>query len=298
MLRKCCNGALFLLIPALVVGTIGLPAQAEEQRDIVDTAKYQGSFETLHRALEAADLIQTLKGRGPFTVFAPTDAAFEKLPPGTLEALLADKQKLRRILLYHVISGRVSAADAMDLESTGNMAGRRLRISTVGGNVMIDRAYVTKADVPCRNGVIHVIDTVLIPEQRDIIATAKAAGAFRTLCKAVRAAELVETLQGEGPFTLFAPTDGAFAKLPPEQLESLLADKARLSEVLLYHVIPGKVMAADVSKMKSAKTVGGQQLWIDATEEGVTINRARVIKPDVECRNGVIHFIDTVLMPD
>lgn len=135
-------------------------------------------------------------------------------------------------------------------------------------------------------------------EPKDIIETAKSAGTFQTLCKAIRTAELVETLQGEGPFTVFAPSDEAFAKLPAGTLEKLLADKAKLKGILLYHVVPGKVMASDVATMTSAKTVGGERFRINASDEGVMIDEARVTKTDIPCRNGVIHIIDTVLIPD
>jgi uncharacterized surface protein with fasciclin (FAS1) repeats len=131
---------------------------------------------------------------------------------------------------------------------------------------------------------------------KDIVDTAVAAGSFKTLVQALTAAGLVDTLRGEGPFTVFAPTDEAFAKLPQGALEGLLADKAKLTAVLTYHVVPGKVMAADVVKLKNAKTVQGGSLGIDATS-GVKIDGAKVVKADVACTNGVIHVIDTVLMP-
>jgi len=113
----------------------------------------------------------------------------------------------------------------------------------------------------------------------------------------VQAADLVETLKGEGPFTVFAPTDEAFAKIPKEKLEALLKDKKALAAILTYHVVPGKVMAADVVKLTSAKTAQGKEVTIDAKEGQVTINGAKVIKTDIVCKNGVIHVIDAVIMP-
>lgn len=130
----------------------------------------------------------------------------------------------------------------------------------------------------------------------DIVDTAVAAGSFKTLVTAVQAAGLVETLKGEGPFTVFAPTDEAFAKLPPGTLEALLKDKAKLQAVLTYHVVSGRVMAADVAGLNSAKTVQGQSLSID-TSKGVKVGTANVIKTDVLASNGVIHVIDSVLIP-
>ncbi len=130
----------------------------------------------------------------------------------------------------------------------------------------------------------------------DIVDTAVSAGSFNTLVTAVKAAGLVETLKGEGPFTVFAPTDEAFAKVPADALNALLADKEALRKVLLYHVVSGKVAAGDVVKLKSAKTVQGSNVMIDASS-GVKINNATVVKADVMAGNGIIHIIDTVLMP-
>jgi uncharacterized surface protein with fasciclin (FAS1) repeats len=133
--------------------------------------------------------------------------------------------------------------------------------------------------------------------QKDIVDTAVAAGDFETLVTAVQAAGLVEVLKGDGPYTVFAPTDEAFAKLPEGTLESLLADKEALTKVLTYHVVPGKVMAADVVKLDSAKTVQGQEVRID-TSSGVKVDNANVIATDVIASNGVIHVIDTVILPN
>lgn len=136
-------------------------------------------------------------------------------------------------------------------------------------------------------------------DQKDIVDTAVGAGSFNTLVAAVKAADLVDTLKGTGPFTVFAPTDAAFAKLPAGTLDDLLKpeNKAKLQAILTYHVVPGKVMAADVVKLKSAKTVQGQELTITVEGDTVTVNNAKVEKTDIACSNGVIHVIDTVLLP-
>jgi uncharacterized surface protein with fasciclin (FAS1) repeats len=133
-------------------------------------------------------------------------------------------------------------------------------------------------------------------DEKDIVDTAVAAGSFKTLAAALQAAGLVETLKGAGPFTVFAPTDEAFAKIPKADLDALVKDKAKLTQVLTYHVVSGKVMAGDVVKLKEAKTVEGQTVRID-TSHGVKVNDATVIKADVMASNGVIHVIDTVLLP-
>src|SRR4051794_31881398 len=133
--------------------------------------------------------------------------------------------------------------------------------------------------------------------EKDIVDTAVGADQFKTLVKAIKAAELVDTLKGQGPFTVFAPTDEAFAKVPKDKLDALLKDKKALTSVLTYHVVPGKVMAADVIKLATAKTAQGKSLNIVTKEGKVTINGVNVTKTDIVCKNGVIHVIDAVLLP-
>ena len=160
MLRQLATG----LIAVAVVVAVGQAQSAN--KDIVDTAVAAGSFTTLAKALQAADLVDTLKGKGPFTVFAPTDAAFAKLPPATLEDLLkpANKAKLRRILTYHVVPGRVTAADVVKLTSAKAVSGDTIAIKAGGASVMVDGAQVVKTDIDASNGVIHVIDSVILPK--------------------------------------------------------------------------------------------------------------------------------------
>ena len=133
--------------------------------DIVDTAVSAGNFTTLVAAVKAAGLVDTLKGVGPFTVFAPTDEAFAKLPAGTVDALLKDPAKLKDILLYHVVSGKVMAADVSKMKTAKTVEGGSVKVHAMGGKVMIDNASVVKADIACDNGVIHVIDTVILPKK-------------------------------------------------------------------------------------------------------------------------------------
>ena len=145
--------------------------------------------------------------------------------------------------------------------------------------------------------VVMAAPALIEAAEKDIVETAVAAGSFTTLAKALQAAGLVETLKGPGPFTVFAPTDEAFAKLPPGTVEALLADKARLTQVLTYHVVPGKVMAADVVKLQTAPTLQGQSVTI-STQPGVKIDNANVTKTDIVVSNGVIHVIDAVILPN
>jgi transforming growth factor-beta-induced protein len=283
-----------LLLCSLLIGAAPLTASACGDKNIVQTAMAAGSFETLVKALKAADLVSTLEGDGPFTVFAPSDAAFAALPKGALEDLLRNPDSLRAVLLLHVVPGKVSSAEVAKLTSVKTALGQTLPIATKH-DVSIGSAKAVKADIATSNGIIHVIDSVLLPAN-DIVEVARASGQFKTLLTALDAAGLTDVLRGEGPFTVFAPTDKAFEKLPAGTLKALLADKAKLKSVLTYHVVPGRVMAADVAKLKSAKTVQGGELTIEAGGS-VKVNNANVIKTDIGTTNGVIHVIDTVLIP-
>jgi uncharacterized surface protein with fasciclin (FAS1) repeats len=154
----------FIGIAALTIGSLAVPAiRAEDEKDIVETAVSAGQFKTLAKALGEADLIETLKGKGPFTVFAPTDAAFAKVPKEALAALLKDKDKLKAVLTYHVVAGKVMAADVVKLDSAKTVQGSKVKIKVVDEKVKINDATVIKADIVTTNGVIHVIDAVLLP---------------------------------------------------------------------------------------------------------------------------------------
>ncbi|TVQ32378.1 MAG: fasciclin domain-containing protein [Phycisphaeraceae bacterium] len=269
-------------------------------RDIVDTAVNAGSFNTLAAALTAAGLVDALKGDGPFTVFAPTDAAFAKLPAGTVENLLKPENRsaLQAILTYHVVSGKVMASDVTGLDYAETLNGQRVNINSSGG-VRINDARVTSTDIEASNGVIHVIDSVILPSMEDVVEVAVGAGTFKTLAAALDAAQLISTLKGDGPFTVFAPTDAAFAKLPSGTVENLLKPENRdqLRAVLTYHVVPGRVYADQAIKAGSAKTVQGSEVRIRSSSRGAYVNDARISKTDIQAVNGVIHVIDSVILP-
>ncbi len=277
------------------------PPAAAPKADIVDTAVAAGNFKTLAAALQAAGLVETLKGKGPFTVFAPTDEAFAKLTKGTVESLLKPEAKpaLTGILTYHVVAGSAMAKDVVGMKYATTVNGQRVDIKVSGDKVMLDQANVIKTDIACTNGVIHVIDAVLIPADKDVVDTAVKAGSFTVLAKALEAAGLIDTLKGKGPFTVFAPTDEAFAKLPAGTLESLLKpeNKSTLVKILTYHVVPGRVYADQVVKMTEGKTVQGSSFKVSAKDAKVMIDNATVTNVDIEASNGVIHVIDSVIIP-
>jgi uncharacterized surface protein with fasciclin (FAS1) repeats len=273
------------------------PMEEPMALDIVDTAVADGRFTTLVAAVEAAGLVDALKADGLLTVFAPTDDAFAALPEGTVEALLADIPALTDILLYHVVEGKVMAADVVELNQALTLLGQYVDIKVVDGKVMLDNAEVIITDIETSNGVIHVIDAVILPEARDIVDIAVEDGRFTTLVAAVEAASLVDALKADGPLTVFAPTDDAFAALPEGTVEALLGDIPALTDILLYHVVEGKVMAADVVELSSAPTLLGQDVSISVMDGTVKVNESQVIITDIEASNGVIHVIDAVLLP-
>ena len=269
-----------------------LSASAQAQNDIVQTAVKAGKFKTLAAALQQAELVGALQGKGPFTVFAPTDEAFAALPEGTVQSLLKpeNKAKLQAILKYHVVAGAVPAAKVIGLKGAVTLQGQRVDIKVVDKVVTIDGARVVMTDIRCSNGVIHAIDKVILPESKDITQVAAGAKTFNTLLAAAKAAGLAETLATKGPFTVFAPTDKAFAALPAGTVETLLKpeNKQMLKAILLYHVVAGRVYSEQAMKLTEATTLQGGK---------VAIRSLKISATDIDASNGVIHVIDQVILP-
>jgi transforming growth factor-beta-induced protein len=304
--------------PDVVATTSPMPTQQpmEVTKTIVDIAVEDGRFETLVAALQAADLVSTLSGEGPFTVFAPTDDAFAALPDGVVAGLLEDIPSLTEVLTYHVVSGTVLAETVVGLTSAATLQGEEVTIEVIDGTVKIDGATVLITDIIGSNGVIHVIDSVILPTEiaaslsspevtKTIVDIAVEDGRFETLVAALQAADLVSTLSGEGPFTVFAPTDDAFAALPDGVVAGLLEDIPSLTEVLTYHVVSGTVLAETVVGLTSAATLQGEEVTIEVIDPNrppltignVMIDGATVLITDIIGSNGVIHVIDAVILP-
>ena len=296
---------------------------------IVDVAVGAGSFETLVAAVTEAGLVETLSGDGPFTVFAPTDDAFAAALDAlglTAEELLGNPA-LADILTYHVVAGAVDAETAISLEgqSAATVQGEEIAIAVVDGNVMVNNATVVMPDVEASNGIIHVIDAVILPptiaeallgsgeadmvdeeaapELGTIVGVAQEAGIFTTLLAAGEATGLSVPLDSPGDFTIFAPTDDAFAAALETlglTAEELLADTATLTSILTYHGLLGSVSAEEAIALdgQSVATISGAEIAISVVDGAVVINdSATVIQADVLANNGVIHVIDTVLLP-
>ena len=291
---------------------------------------------TLVAAVKAAGLVDTLNGPGPFTIFAPANSAFAKLPAGTVDTLVKPENKatLTGILTYHVVAGKkLSSADLAKMPSLTTVNGQKIAVKVSGKTITVNgSAKVVLADVQVANGTVFIIDSVLMPEAttpavpvatedaaakvgvpatgagslkgmaQDPAATAASNNpALSTLVAAVKAAGLVDTLNGPGPFTIFAPINSAFEKLPAGTVDTLVKpeNKATLTGILTYHVIGGKKLSsADLIKGGTFTTVNGATLKITGSGSVLTINgKAMTVLADVQVANGTVHLIDSVLMP-
>ncbi|WP_422362129.1 fasciclin domain-containing protein [Reichenbachiella sp.] len=262
-------------------------------------------FNILAAAATQAGLIETLQGDGPFTVFAPTDAAFVQLLADLGVDGLGDISNLDlvEILTYHVVAAEVFSADVTDGDVT-TVNGADITLATTDGITVNGASVVSPFDLDASNGVVHSIDKVLIPDgfelspTKDIVETAVASG-YSSLAAALTRADLISALEADGPFTVFAPTDEAFASLlttiGQESIDDVPVDV--LTEILKYHVVSGSVPSSAVTAGNVA-TLQGDEITL-ATEGGITVNGAKVISPfDVESTNGIIHTIDAVLVPE
>lgn len=286
---------------------------APQLSNIVDTALAAGSFNTLAAALEATGLVPVLADdNATYTVFAPTDAAFAALGQETIDALLADPDTLKDILLYHVISGQaVNAQTAISLagSSVTTANGDDIGLSLDMGKLFINQSEVIATDVAASNGVIHVIDAVLLPpadqppvaQLDSIYNTAIAAGSFQTLVAALQATGLDGPLAGNHEtYTVFAPTDAAFDALGQDTINALLADPDTLKNILLYHVVADAAVDSATALTLAGSSVtmaNGDNVQISLKGGALYINDAAVTVTDIMATNGIIHVIDTVLIP-
>jgi len=281
-----------------------------QQVDIVKTAQADPRFSTLVEAVGAADLAGTLSGPGPFTVFAPTNDAFAALlvELGLTKAqLLGDKALLTAVLTYHVLPQAAYKAQVPLGRALNSVQGDIFKIDAVGADLIITdgrnrTAKIIEADIAASNGVIHAIDKVILPPNRNIVETAQSLPDFSILVEAVVAANLQGALSGTGPFTVFAPTNAAFAALLTElnvTKDQLLADTALLTKVLTYHVVPARVLKADVPVGSAIATLEGGTFTVTPSL-AITDARGRsanIVATDVLTSNGVVHVIDKVILP-
>ena len=283
-----------------VIGTV----RADD--NLVQVAASNGQFKTLVNLLVVSKLDKVLQSHEEFTVFAPTDEAFAKLPPETLASLLepAGRETLKSILTAHVVKGTTSLGDLQrpaEGKPLKTLEGTTFRLVGDGLQPMFGNAQVIVPNVRASNGIVHVINEVLMPgpKQENIVELAKSAGSFNTLLAALTAADLASVFTGETPYTVLAPTDEAFSKVPKATLESLLLpeNKETLVRILKYHVIAGSVSAKDAIGASKAKTLEGSPVSFELRDGMLSVNDAKVVKNDLSASNGVIHVIDNVLIP-
>lgn len=289
-----------------------LPVDSETTGTIFDVATANGSFNTLIAAVEVAQLDTVLADpKSTLTVFAPTDDAFAALPEGTIPALLNNPETLREVLLYHVVAdAAVDAQTAISLAGTmvTTANGASVSLELREGELFINDSKVTITDVQASNGIIHVIDAVLLPPAEQvtseptgtILDVARAAG-FNTLVAAVEATGLDTALgHPDDIYTVFAPTDAAFAALGQDTINTLLADPDTLRDILLYHVLPGTVISGEqATGLVGIDVQAGNTdiVRLSQRDEGLFINDSRIVTTDVPAVNGIIHVIDAVLIP-
>mgnify|MGYP002009438634 FL=1 len=284
-----------------MISAVPLNVSAEKTDDIPTNASNTGIHDSLVAALSHADLVTTLQGDGPFTVFAPTDDAFTEAGID-LSTFDTDEENatLVDILTYHVVSGSVMSSDLTDGMTATALNNDDLTFTVTSDNVLVNDANVVTADVESSNGVIHVIDKVLMPpaDLVDIPTVATETGIHTALVAALSQAGLVSTLQGDGPFTVFAPTDDAFTAAGID-LSTFDTDEenATLVDILTYHVVSGNVMSSDLTDGMTAAALNTDDLTFTVNSDGVKVNDANVVSADVAALNGVIHVIDKVLMP-
>jgi transforming growth factor-beta-induced protein len=286
-----------------IIDTVLVPPMPPEPLpSIVDIAVGDGRFTTLVAALTKTDLVETLSGEGPFTVFAPTDDAFAALLAklGISAEDLLNSPDLKDILLYHVVTGKATAADVVKLDKVTTLNGKDVTLEVKDGNVILNGSIkVIITDIMASNGVVHVIDGVLLPPKPSIVEIAVGNPDFSTLVAALTKADLVGALSAEGPFTVFAPTNAAFENLADSlgvEVADLL-ELPNLADILLYHVASGAVKAEEAVSLGSIKTLQGASVHVSVNKGDVFINHSKVVRADIEASNGFVHVIDAVLMP-
>jgi uncharacterized surface protein with fasciclin (FAS1) repeats len=296
---------------------------------------------TLVAAVTEAGLVDTLNSEGPFTIFAPVNSAFEKIPAADLDAVVADTDLLTSILTYHVVPEQLSSSELVDAGTVTTVNGADLEVTMDGDTLMVngDAATVVCADVPTANATVYLIDSVLMPPM-DGATTGTAAAAegaammepsgpgcaslptdgegslagmaddpaataasnnpeLSTLVAAVQAAGLVDTLNSEGPFTIFAPVNSAFAKIPTADLDAVLADTDVLTSILAYHVVPERLNSDELVAAGTLPTVNGAEVTVAKDGDTIVVNdgAAMVTCADIPTANATVYLIDSVLMP-
>ena len=282
------------------------PAEPELPSDLVALAESNGSFTTLLAGLASTGLDASLREEGPITLLAPTDAAFAALPEGVLDDLAADPTRLDELLSAHIVEGAHPRAALAERDELTTQDGRRLPGATRGTDVSVAGATIVVADQEAGNGILHGLDALVVPDGFDLdpraavtlVDVAADQGQFSTLLGTLLVANLLDTLRSDGPFTLLAPTDDAFAALPDGALDAILVDPAALEQLLTAHVTGGVHDSEDLASRADLTMLTGQVLVIGSDSSGLTVGSSRIVGPDIEADNGVMHVIDSVILPE
>lgn len=303
----------------LAFTAVMLPLQsfASDHQSIAGIASETDDLSTLVSLVSAAGLVETLDTGGPFTVFAPTNDAFAALPEEVVEVIVANPDILTAILTYHVVGDELFATDVLAQTSITTLQGESLGVSIENGDAFVDASQIIATDIEASNGVVHLIDAVLVPDAAaeaiaealaedeeesatdpaSIVGIAAATDDLSTLVSLVSAAGLVETLDAGGPFTVFAPTNAAFAKLPERVVDIVVNNPDILTSILTYHVVGDELFADDVLAERRIATLQGESLMVRTLGGNAYVDRSQIVATDIEASNGVVHVIDSVLIP-
>lgn len=285
----------------------GCASNNDAPLNLVRVIDQSGRFTILRTALRVTGFDTTLRQPGPYTLLAPTDDAFRKLPANALQALLDNPSELTRVLRFHVIPARLTTDQLRSLTTIGTLFGQPLALAVDDGRLVInppsDAARILTPNIAASNGIIHAINTVLVPPLTNltVIDALRDDPNFTTLVSALRNPAVAVVLQQTTPLTFFAPTDEAFRQLPAGTVESLFANPAQLIRILQFHIVPGSFTAADLAGVRTLDTLLGPNFAITPGPRGTfvltsSVSRARVVRTDIRFNEGVIHAVDRILI--
>jgi len=267
------------------------------QKDILSTLHDVEQLSTLTEMVQVAGLDDLLSGPGPFTLFAPNDNAFLRLQGKTAEDLSNNLSFMRRVLLFHIVRGSQCSQVIVQNPELETLLGQSLAIDSRGG-IRVDGSTMVVRDIQASNGTIHVVDSVIFPrEEPDIAQVMRNTGILDVAISAFEETAVVDALKGEGPMTVFVPSDVAFARIPRETMEALLSDMEWLREVLLYHISEGLFATGDLIFENELRSLQGEIIEVKVAESGLCVQNTLISVPDIEARNGIIHVIDHVMFP-
>lgn len=268
------------------------------QGDILKTINETEELSIVAGYIQLSGLDQILSGEGPFTFLAPSNGAFMKLPELTRANLINDVVRLQRVLKYHIIKEKFSSNMIVQRPSFVTLLGQPLSVDAKGG-IKVDGSSILVRDIEAMNGVIHIIDTVIFPhEEPDIVQVMRNTGILDTAVFSLEETGVIDILKGEGLYTVFMPSDVAFARLPPETMENLFREPARLRELLLFHIVEGSYTVEELIERGSIRSLLGETICLDLTPPRVGPEKTVIVLSNIEASNGMINIIDHVMLQE